>query len=91
MLATEIQQMHPLEIRERRFRLQQRAGKLDDGPEKEAIEAEVAAIREACPHVNEEEGDEGWRCRDCDLTRAPEPDPEEEAAAAADAGAEGGE
>ena len=75
--------MHRLEIRERRFRLQQTAGKLEDGPEKDALEAEIAAIQEACPHESDEEGEKGWRCRDCDLSRDPEPEeeePEEEAA-----------
>jgi len=71
--ATEIQNMHRLEIRELRFRLQQRAAKLEDGPEKAEIEAQVAAIQQACPHASEEEGEKGWRCRDCDLSREPEP------------------
>jgi hypothetical protein len=70
--------MHRLEIRELRFRLQQRIGKLEDGPEKSALEAEVLAIQEACPHASAEEGDKGWRCRDCDASRDPEPvEPEE--------------
>ena len=78
MTATAIQNMHPLEIRELRFRLQQRAGKLEDGSEKAGIEAQVTAIQQACPHANEEEGEKGWRCRDCDLSREPEPVEEDE-------------
>ncbi len=85
MPATEIQNMHRLEIRELRFRLQQRAGKLEDGPEKAEIDAQIDAIQQACPHASEEEGEKGWRCRDCDLTRDPEPVEEEEPAAEADA------
>ncbi len=80
MPATQIQDMHRLEIRETRFRLQQRAGKLEDGPEKVEIEAQIAAIQEACPHVSDEEGEKGWRCRDCDLSREPEPVEEDEPA-----------
>jgi len=76
--ATEIQNMHRLEIREQRFRLQQRVAKLEEGPEKTEIEAQIAAIQQACPHASEEEGDKGWRCRDCDLSRAPEPVEEDE-------------
>lgn len=81
MPATEIQNMHRLEIRELRFRLQQRAGKLEDGPEKAEIDAQITAIQQACPHASEEEGEKGWRCRDCDLRRDPEPVEEEEAPA----------
>ncbi len=73
MLATEIQNMHRLEIREQRFRLQQRASKLEEGPEKDEIDGQITAIQQACPHASEEEGAAGWRCRDCDLSRAPEP------------------
>jgi hypothetical protein len=76
--ATEVQNMHRLEIRELRFRLQQRAAKLEDGSEKAEIEAQVAAIQQACPHASEEEGEKGWRCRDCDLSREPEPVEEDE-------------
>lgn len=86
MPATEIQNMHRLEIRELRFRLQQRAGKLEDGPEKADIEEQVAAIQRACPHASEEEGEKGWRCRDCDLSRAPEPAEEDVSTAEAAAG-----
>ncbi len=91
MPATEIQNMHRLEIRELRFRLQQRAGKLEDGPEKAEIAAQITAIQQACPHASEEEGEKGWRCRDCALSRDPEPVEEaepaaEEAAADAPAG-----
>ena len=71
--------------REQRFRLQQRAGKLEDGPEKAEIEAQIAAIQQACPHTSEEEGVKGWRCRDCDLSREPEPVEEEEPAPEASA------
>ena len=85
MSATEIHNMHRFEIRELRFRLQQRAGKLEDGPEKAEIEEQVTAIQRACPHATEEEGEKGWRCRDCDLTRSPEPT--EEAVPAAEAAA----
>ena len=77
MSAPEIQNMHRLEIREMRFRLQQRAGKLEEGPEKAEIEAQIAAIQQACPHTSDEEGAKGWRCRDCDLSREPEPVEEE--------------
>jgi hypothetical protein len=83
--ATDIQNMHRFEIREHRFRLQQRAGKLEDGPEKTAIEAEVAAIQAACPHASDEEGTKGWRCRDCAASRDPEPVEEDEPAADAPA------
>jgi len=79
--ATEIENMHRLEIRERRFRLQQRAAQLDDGPEKAEIEAQIVAIQQGCPHASEEEGEQGWRCRDCDLRRAPEPVEEDEPSA----------
>lgn len=91
MRATEIQNMHRLEIRELRFRLQQHAAKLEDGPQKAELEEQIAAIQQACPHSSEEEGEKGWRCRDCDLSRAPEPveedEPAEEEAAAAAANA----
>ncbi len=44
------------------------------------MEAELAHIRETCPHANPEQDDaKGWRCRDCDDSRAPEPQPEAEA------------
>ena len=80
MSATEIQNMHRLEIREVRFRLQQRVGKLEDGAEKTDIEAQITEIQQACPHASEEEGAKGWRCRDCDLSREPEPAEEDEPA-----------
>jgi hypothetical protein len=70
-----------------RFRLQQRAGKLEDGSEKAEIEAQITAIQEACPHASDEEGAKGWRCRDCDLSRDPEPGEEEEDEPAGEAGA----
>jgi len=76
--------MHPLEIRERRFRLQQQLAKLEDGPAKAAVEAEIEAIREACPHAHpEDDPEKGWRCRDCDASRPPEPAPEAEETAKA--------
>jgi hypothetical protein len=73
VLDIDIPNMHRLEIRELRFRLQQQLGKLEDGAEKVVLEARISAIQAACPHASSEEGDEGWRCRDCDLKRAPEP------------------
>lgn len=72
--------MHPLEIREERFRLQQRAARLPDGADKAALESRVQELRNLCPHAHaEEDPDKGWRCRDCDLSRPPEPAPEEQA------------
>lgn len=83
--------MHPLEIREERFRLQQRAAKLADGPEKSALEARVQELRDSCPHAHaEEDPEKGWRCRDCDLVRPPAPGPEAAAAPAAAAGEQAG-
>lgn len=71
---------HPFEIREYRFRLQQRLAKAEEGPDKTAMEAELAHIRATCPHAHpEQDDDKGWRCRDCDDSRPPEPKPEEEA------------
>lgn len=70
---------HPYEIREHRFRLQQRIEAAEDGPDKEAMEAELAHIRETCPHAHpEEDPEKGWRCRDCDDSRPPEPEEEEQ-------------
>ncbi len=81
--------MHPLEIREKRFKLQKALEGLEDGPEKAALEAQIEEIRSTCPHEHAEEDEEkGWRCRDCDLLREPEPRPEEEAATAKPASAD---
>lgn len=77
--GAEVASMHPFEIREMRFRLQQRMEELEDGPDKEALREQIEAIREACPHANPEENpDKGWRCRDCDASRPPEPAEDEE-------------
>lgn len=68
--------MHPFEIREERFRLQQRAAKLEEGPERTALEARVLELQEECGHAHaDEDPEKGWRCRDCDLTRAPAASP----------------
>lgn len=68
-----MEQEHPLEIRERRFRLQQRIAEMEDGPEKATSQEQLRLIQETCPHDHPEENPEkGWRCRDCDLTRPPE-------------------
>jgi hypothetical protein len=76
--------MHPLEIRESRFKFQKQIAGLEDGPEKAALEAHVAELQADCPHEHpEEDPAKGWRCRDCDLLREPEPEPEEEPAEAA--------
>jgi hypothetical protein len=70
--------MHPLEIREKRFKLQKALEGLEDGPEKAAIEAQIEEIRATCPHEHTEEDEEkGWRCRDCDLLKPPPPKPAE--------------
>ena len=74
-----VESMHPFEIRELRFRLQQRMDELEDGPEKEALRERIEAIREACPHAYpEDDPEKGWRCRDCDASRPPEPAEEDE-------------
>lgn len=73
--------MHPLEIREKRFKLQKALEGLEDGPDKAALEAQIEQIRATCPHEHTEEDEEqGWRCRDCDLLKPPPPKPEAEAA-----------
>ena len=70
--------MHPLEIRETRFKLQKELDGLEDGPDKAAVEAQIEQIRADCPHEHTEEDEEkGWRCRDCDLLKPPPPKPEE--------------
>ena len=53
--------MEPLEIRDRRFRLQQEIKSLDK---------QIAALQKECPHEHtEEDADKGlWRCRDCHET-----------------------
>ena len=53
--------MEPLEIRDRRFRLQQ---------EIETLEKQVKALQDVCPHESrEEDAEQGrWRCRDCDVS-----------------------
>lgn len=77
-------ELHPLEIRERRWRIQQRIAALPEGPDKQELEAELAAIRDSCPHAHpEEDPAKGWRCRDCDLSRPPEGSEEPAAAEAA--------
>lgn len=66
--------MHALELRETRFRLQQAIAKLEDGSDKAALEQQVADLQAVCEHLHsDEDPDKGWRCRDCDLTRDPEP------------------
>lgn len=67
--------MHPLDLRENRFRLQQLIAKLeeDEVAARQALEAQVAALQELCEHPNfDEDPVKGWRCRDCDLAREPE-------------------
>ena len=79
-----MQPMHALDLREQRFRAQQRLAELEDGPEKQELEEAVARFQEICRHEHfDEDPAKGWRCRDCDLTRPPEP-AEEPAAATAD-------
>lgn len=72
--------MHPLDLRENRFRLQQQFAKLDEeGADRHALEAQVAALQELCAHPNfDEDPAKGWRCRDCDLAREPEKSDEPE-------------
>lgn len=52
--------MEPLEIRDRRYRLQQQI---------EELQSEIEKLQGECPHEHREEvPDQGvWRCRDCDL------------------------
>ena len=74
--------MHPLEIRETRFRLQQQLAAAEDEADKASLEARIEELRASCPHEHtEEDPEKGWRCRDCDTLREPEPQPEEEAEA----------
>ncbi len=81
--------MLPLEIREERFRLQKQIAALGEGPERERLEQRVAALQEICPHAHpEEDPEQGWRCRDCDLRRPAEPSDGVPAEAAGTAGAE---
>lgn len=76
-----MEQEHPYEIRERRFRLQQRIAEMEDGAEKDALQEQIGVIQETCPHAHPEESPEkGWRCRDCDLARPPEETEQQEAA-----------
>lgn len=78
--------MEPLEIRDRRYRLQQRISELDAdqaGDQIEALEGQIQELQAICPHPDEhrqeDEGEGVWRCRDCD-TRGdlPGAGPEEE-------------
>lgn len=66
--------MEPLEIRDRRYRAQQRIAELDAEQERdeiEALEEQVRELQSICPHPDEhrqeDEGEGIWRCRDCDL------------------------
>lgn len=83
MERTPLQELHPLEIRELRFKLGQQITKLEEGADATALEQQIADLQEICPHAHPEDSEEkGWRCRDCDLSRAPEPTDEPEEAAA---------
>lgn len=84
--------MEPLEIRDRRYRAQQRIDELDEEQERdqiEALEEQVRELQSMCPHPDEhrqEDEDEGiWRCRDCDL-RGELPGAEDDAAAEGESG-----
>ncbi|MFQ5741700.1 MAG: hypothetical protein ACE5JX_22095 [Acidobacteriota bacterium] len=70
--------METLELRDRRYRLQQRINALDAEAKKQEIrdlEAEVSRLQAACPHEHrEEEPEQGiWRCKDCDLQGSLDP------------------
>ncbi|HJO03004.1 MAG TPA: hypothetical protein QGG47_03400 [Acidobacteriota bacterium] len=83
MDQTPLQELHPLEIRELCFRLRQQIANLDEGADPGALEQQVVDLQEACPHAHPEDSEEkGWRCRDCDLSRPPEPAEEPEVAEA---------
>ncbi len=82
--------LHVLDIRERRFRLQQAIGKTEDPEQISAYEAQIEDLRANCPcprdddgtvrpiHYEEDAVNYLWRCRDCDLKgELPKP-PEEE-------------
>ncbi len=90
-------QLDRLEIRERRFRLQQQIAELGEDGDTHSLDAEVTHLQEICPR-HEVEGEERhlgweinkdgdlWRCRDCDLKgeiAGAETDVEEPADAAA--------
>jgi hypothetical protein len=81
--------LHPLEIREKRFKLQKTLEALEQGAEKAAIEAQIEQIRADCSHEHNEQADDGrWRCRDCDLVREPEPQEPTEVGGAVEAEAD---
>ncbi len=78
-----LQELHPLEIRELRFKLQQQISSLEEGANSSDLDLQVTDLQEVCPHAHPEESEEkGWRCRDCDLNRPPEPIVEPETAEA---------
>ncbi len=81
-----LQELHPLEIRELRFKLQQQVSSLEEDADSSALEQQITDLQEVCPHAHPEESEEkGWRCRDCDLSRPPEPAAEPEVAEAEEA------
>ena len=83
MDQTPLQELHPLEIRELRFRLRKQIANLEEGANPAALESQVADLQEVCPHALPEDSEEkGGRCRDCDLSRPSEPSNEPDAAEA---------
>ena len=75
-----LKELHPLEIREQRFKLRKQIANLEEGDNAAALEQQIFDLQEGCPHAHPEESEEkGWRCRDCDLTRPPESADEPEA------------
>ena len=69
--------MHALELRETRFRLEKALAKLGEDSDTEAIEQQIADLQAVCEHGHfDEDPAKGWRCRDCGLTRDPEPLPD---------------
>lgn len=69
--------MHALELRETRFRLEKALAKLDEDSDTDAIEQRIADLQAVCEHDHfDEDPAKGWRCRDCGLTRDPEPQPD---------------
>ena len=83
MEQTPLEELHPLEIREIRFKLRQQIAQLGEDADTSELEQRVIDLQEICPHAHPEESEEhGWRCRDCDLNRPPEPAEEPETAEA---------
>ncbi len=71
--------MHPLELREARFRLQQAVQKTEDGQARSVLEQQILDLQAICKHGSfDEDPEKGWRCRDCDLTRPPDTSEEPE-------------